>query len=197
MYDNDDIGDCTCASAAHLIQAWTTSSLGKTFTPSLESVKKMYSDVTGWNPDDSTSDRGAVCLDILKYWRNVGLDGHKILAFVSVPVSSQQLIQDAIYLFGGVYFGAQLRVSAQTQDVWDVVPGDDTELWGGHAFPAVAYDQRGLLDITWGDTKRMTWAFEEQCCDEAYAIITNDFLKDGKAPNGFDLNALRDDLAAL
>ncbi len=43
----------------------------------------------------------------------------------------------------------------------------------------------------------MTWAFWDAICDECYAIITPDWVGPGKALNGFDLNALVADLAAL
>jgi len=43
----------------------------------------------------------------------------------------------------------------------------------------------------------MTWAFWERYVDESYAIISPDFLDAGKAPNGFDLAALRRDLALV
>jgi hypothetical protein len=43
----------------------------------------------------------------------------------------------------------------------------------------------------------MTWAFWDRYCDEAYCIISNDFLSGGKAPNGLDLNALNADLALV
>ncbi|HKD36500.1 MAG TPA: hypothetical protein VKB78_06855, partial [Pirellulales bacterium] len=48
---------------------------------------------------------------------------------------------------------------------------------------------------TWGQLKRMTWAFYDAYVDEAYAILAQDFLSDvGKAPNGFDIAALAADL---
>ena len=69
--------------------------------------------------------------------------------------------------------------------------------WGGHAVPVVAYDPRGLTVITWGKALRMTWGFWQAYCDEAYGILSPDFLAKGKAPNGFDLATLKSDLAEL
>jgi hypothetical protein len=43
----------------------------------------------------------------------------------------------------------------------------------------------------------MTWAFWEAYCDEAYAILSHDFLEKNKTPDGFDLATLRADLKAL
>ena len=69
--------------------------------------------------------------------------------------------------------------------------------WGGHAVNVVAYDDRTLTVVTWGRLQEMTWAFWERYVDESYAIISPDFLDAGKAPNGFDLAALRRDLALV
>jgi hypothetical protein len=47
----------------------------------------------------------------------------------------------------------------------------------------------------------MTWGFWAPDCDEAYAILSPDYLKQkgGKAasPNGFNLTQLQEDLAPL
>ena len=37
----------------------------------------------------------------------------------------------------------------------------------------------------------------DRYCDEAYAILSRDFLMHGRAPNGFDLPALRADLELI
>jgi hypothetical protein len=40
----------------------------------------------------------------------------------------------------------------------------------------------------------MTWKFWNTYCDELYAIITEDFLRDNKNPIGVDLSSLQTDL---
>ena len=85
-------------------------------------------------------------------------------------------------------------------DVWDVVQGEDGEAgsWGGHAINIIGYDIDGLTCVTWGATKRMTWAFWAAYVDEAYAIISSDFLNQtGQTPGGFDLQMLQADLRAV
>ena len=63
--------------------------------------------------------------------------------------------------------------------------------------PVVNYDPRGLDVVTWGQIQRMTWAFFATYCSEAYAILSEDFVYNGKAPNGFDVETLQRDLRAL
>jgi hypothetical protein len=52
-----------------------------------------------------------------------------------------------------------------------------------------------LTCITWGKPKKMTWAWFEKYCSEAYALVSKDWLESsGVAPSGFDLATLESDL---
>jgi hypothetical protein len=202
MFKNDVVGDCTCAAAAHMIEVWTAAGQLKEVEVRDEDVLALYTLVTGYNPKRPETDQGAVVLDVLNKWRKVGLAGHKIGAFTTISPMSKTITKDAIYLFGGVYTGFELPESAQDQAVWDVPAGGlrgpgEPGSWGGHAIPIVDYDDRTLTCITWGAAKKMTWAFYRAYCDEAYAIISQDFLSGNKAPNGFDLATLQTDLALV
>jgi hypothetical protein len=210
MMDNDQLGDCTCAAAGHLIMEWTANAQSTMATPPDSEIVAAYSAITGYNPTSGANDNGAVELDVLNYWRQQGIAGHKIQAFVALEPSNQTHVMDAIWIFGGCYIGMALPKSAQAQtsnkQTWSVPPqgtgGDGAPgTWGGHAVPVVAYDSRGLTVVTWGDVQTMTWGFWSAYCDEAYAILSPDFLKQkaGKttAPNGFAIDQLQEDLADL
>jgi hypothetical protein len=210
MMDNDQLGDCTCAAAGHLIMEWTANAQSKMVTPPDSDIVAAYSAITGYNPTSGANDNGAVELDVLNYWRQQGITGHKIEAFIALEPSNHTHIMDAVWIFGGCYIGVALPKSAQAQtsnkQTWSVSPqgtgGDGAPgSWGGHALPVVAYDSRGLTVVTWGALQNMTWGFWAAYCDEAYAILSDDFLakKGGKTatPTGFDLAQLRTDLADL
>jgi hypothetical protein len=201
MMKNDTIGDCTCAAAGHLIMEWTADN-GKLVTPTDTQIVQAYSAITGYNPKTGANDNGAVETDVLNYWRKTGIANHKITAYAGLEPSNHNHVQEAVYLFGGCYIGLALPISAQSQTIWSVPPGGATGIgapgsWGGHAVPVVAYNNSGLTVITWGALKKMTWGFWDAYCDESYAIISPDFLKKNKAPNGFDLAALQQDLKAI
>jgi hypothetical protein len=114
---------------------------------------------------------------------------------------------DSVFIFEGCYIGVQLPISAQAQvqnhHTWSVPPGGTTGdgakgSWGGHAIPVVAYDARGVTVVTWGALQRMTWSFWEAYCDEAYAILSKDYLNKKKiSAEGFNLEQLQADLADL
>lgn len=199
MFRNDTVGDCTCAGAAHQVRTWTGNEKPPAIALSDADVLAMYSAVTGYDPADPESDQGAYLLDVLKYWRATGCAGHKIGAFAQVPLK-QELVKAAIYLFGGVYVGLLLPITAQSQAVWDVetTAGDGQPgSWGGHCVAIVDYDNEGLTCATWGELRRMTWAFFATYCDEAYAIISPDWIQDGQSPSGLNMAALQSDLAQV
>ena len=203
MMKNDIVGDCTCACAGHMIEQWTTYSRTP-FTPTDQQVIATYSAITGYDPATGNHDDGAAILDVLNYWRNKGIAGHKIMAFVTLDPSSHTEVEDSVFLFGNCYLGMQLPLSAQDQTVWAVPPGGPAGpgspgSWGGHAIPVVAYDPRGLTVVTWGALKRMTWGFLYAYCDEAYAVLSQDWISrtTNLAASGFDLAALRSDLQQI
>jgi hypothetical protein len=196
MYANDRIGDCTVAAAGHMIEAWTAESRGQPVEVSERSVVDVFDRVKQVDP--LTGEAGAVVLDVLRYWRRDGIDRHRIGAYAQVPVHDHELVHTSAWLFGGLYVGVELPLTAQDQPVWDWTGSLDGPArpgsWGGHAVDLVRYAQDGLTVVTWGRLQDVTWDFWDRYCDEVYAILSRDFLEHGKAPNGFDLAALKADL---
>jgi hypothetical protein len=202
MMLNDKLGDCTCACAGHMIEQWTTYA-SKEVIPADQAILQAYEAVSGYKPGHPKTDKGAVVLDVLNYWRKTGISKHQIMAYAAVEPKNHDQIKDAVVLFGNCYLGVQLPVSAQQQQVWSVPPGGPVGegapgSWGGHAIPVVAYDVRGLTVITWGAPKRLTWGFLDAYCDEAYAVLSHDFFNEKEiSASGFDLATLKDDLAKI
>lgn len=192
MYGNDKLGDCTCAAAGHMVEGWTANA-GAAVVPADDAVEGLY-----WAT--GSADTGRFELDVLNYWRTEGLGTDKILVYAAVNPQSQLEVKTSIYLFGGLYIGVALPLTAQGQKVWDVV-GDGQSgasapnSWGGHAVNIVGYDAEGVTLVTWGGLMKATWAFLQTYCDEAYAIITQDWISaEGKAPSGIAMDELLSDL---
>lgn len=200
---NDSLGNCTCAAIGHMVQAWTGSVLPTAIIPPDSSILALYEQACGYNPADPSTDQGGVEIDVLNFVRKNGIPGfgHKIGAYAAANVQDQNEIMSALNLFGGIYAGVQLPISAQTQvgGIWDVSDiNGNVGGWGGHAVPIVAADADGLTCVTWGAKQRMTWAFWRAYFDEAYAILAPDwFNMIGEAPSGFDLAQLQADLALI
>lgn len=203
MYLNDRLGDCTIAAGAHMIQSWSKEAK-RPLTPLEADVAYAYWQTgtppheTGW--PGAVTDDGRVELDVLNYWRHTGIGGDKIEAYAAVDPTDHAAMKAAIWLFGGVYVGIALPKSAQKQASWKVVTGPDSRpgSWGGHAVPLLGYTSAQATCVTWGQKVRMTWEFIDDYCEEAYAIISRDFLTAaGKTSDGFDLTQLHADLAAI
>ncbi len=114
MMENDQLGDCTCAAAGHLLMEWTANAGKKMFTPTDKQIVAAYSAITGYNPTTGANDNGAVEIDVLNYWRQSGIAGHKIGAYVALEPANHTHIMDSVFIFGGCYIGLQLPISAGT-----------------------------------------------------------------------------------
>jgi len=201
MMMNNTIGDCTIAAAGHCIEEWTTDVGDPVIVPDA-TIVAVYSAVSGYDPKTGQHDVGANELKVLNYWRQQGIGGHTIRAYAALEPGNLDHVRDAVFVFGNCYIGLALPLSAQTQEIWSVPSGGTAGQgapgsWGGHAVPAVAYDPQGLTVVTWGALKRMTWDFWSAYCDEAYALLSDDFLTSDKTPAGIDLALLEQDLAAV
>lgn len=203
LYKNDEIGDCTCASAAHQVITWSMASGQSSPLPTNGDVVTAYSAVSGYDPKTGANDEGAVMLDVLNYWRRTGIGGHKILAYVEADRTNIVELELAMHLFGGLYVGLALPIVADSQPVWTVTDAEfegpaTPGSWGGHAVHLDQYDAFGPKVRTWGKRQKMTWQWLLSYADEIYCCISTDWIgKSGLAPNGFDLIQLERDIKTV
>lgn len=200
MYNNQ-AANCTIATAGHFIMAWTASN-GKLFKPSDEAIIHTYMAMTGYDPKTGENDTGLNSLDVLKYWRKYFIHGHKIFAFADIAWKKHDEVKQAIYLFGGCFAGLNLPKNCEDQYRWELPAtgaiGDfEVGSWGGHAMYISGYSEHGLKAVTWGKEKWMSWEYWDTYCDEAYAVLSESFIKDNKNPAGIDTKALRDAITSL
>ena len=192
MYENDKLPDCTCAAVGHAARVFSYNA-GTPKDPTDEDVLAMF-DATG------SRDEGRYVPDILDYWQDKGFgpEAEKIGAYVQVNHRERAEVEAAMSLFGGVYAGLALPVTAQAQEKWTVGKGKDAEpnSWGGQAvFVPDFTKMRGPVCISWGELLPMSWGFWRAYADECYAVLSPDWV-DGsrKAPTGFALATLQEDL---
>lgn len=201
---NDEIGDCVLAAAGHMDMVWHFNS-GHPYIPPDSDIVRAYSEITGYDPSDPTTDRGTSPLEALKYWRNTGIGGHKIGAFVALNPKRQDQIRHATNLFGAAFMAVALPSAVRGRDLWDV-PWDMKEpvgdwapwSWGGHMIASPKFDTPFCYVVTWGTIYPMSWEFSSFYCDEAYAVLSPEMLDDtSKSPLGFNMDQLRSDLMAI
>lgn len=199
MLANDQVGNCVFAGAAHF-QMLVCAATKKPFHITDAEVVSEYSRLTGYNPADPSTDGGAVISRVMQEWQSGGLFGRKIDGFVGINPRSEVQIKDAIWFFGAAKLGLALPRAAATQEVWDVPPegltGDGVPgSWGGHDVLLVGAGRRGVTMVTWGVLKTATWEFLRAYCDEAYAILSPDWLTESNcSPGGVPMASLRADL---
>jgi hypothetical protein len=189
MDGNDTLGDCTIAALAHAITTYR-GLIGKKEIMTQQAVAKLYMHLTGG------VDSGLNELDVLNYWRKTSVAGDKILGFATISPKNHTHVQQAIEIFGGVYLGFQVQQNCiqefDAHKPW--TPGKLTN--DGHAVLAVAYDHTGVTVLTWGNTQQATWAWWDECVDEAYAILPPEAKKSDFSP-GFNFAQLQTDLNAV
>jgi hypothetical protein len=187
MDGNDTLGDCTIAALAHADTVFS-GLIGNKKIPTKQMVVKLYMQLTGG------IDSGLNELVVLNRWQSSPVDGDQILAFTTIDIKNHTHIQQAIQLFGGVYLGFQVQENAM-QDFDARIPWTPAPLTkDGHAVFAVAYDSTGVTVLTWGNTQKATWAWWDECVDEAYAILPPQAKATDFAP-GFNFAQLQADLS--
>ena len=189
MDGNDTLGDCTIAALAHAITTYR-GLIGTDTIMAKTAVVKLYMHLTGG------VDSGLNELDVLNYWRQNKVSGDEIITYVKIDPKNHTHVQQAIHLFGGVYLGFQVQANCvqefDAHQPW--TPGPLTN--DGHAVFAVGYDPNAVTVLTWGNTQQGTWAWWDECVDEAYGILPPQAKQPGFAP-GFNMAQLQADLAAV
>lgn len=202
MLGNDRLGDCVCAGAAHIEMGWqAVANAGTPFVPTDDQVIADYSAVAGYVPGDESTDRGTNMLDALHYGLRKGFVGRPLWqTFATLDVQNVDQVKAAIYLFGGVYIGFSVPQSLAhdtSLPVWRVIQGD-VPSGEGHCVVPVGYGRSGLALVSWGAIYHMTWDFWLQNVDEAYCVVSKDWLKaSGVSPTGLDLDGLLQDAQAI
>jgi hypothetical protein len=197
---NDKFGDCAEAGALHLIQA-ESFNVGRPLIPTTEDTLGLYTALTGFNPNDPSTDQGTVLTDLLTYWKNTGISVgstiHKIVGYASVDISSVQQMRYAAYTFGGLYIGLNLPAACeQDTDNWNFGPGQ--QLAGGHCVIVAGEGSAGGKIGSWGMWIPSTWEFLLSYMDEGYVICSSDWINaQEKSPTGLDLDGLLAAMKAL
>ena len=83
----------------------------------------VYSAACGYKLGDPSTDQGGNEQDVLKYWQNNPIRGHKLDAWATVDVTNPLEVKQSIWVTGGVYAAVSLPITAQKQDVWDASGG--------------------------------------------------------------------------
>ena len=115
------------------------------------------------------------------------------------------MVQQAVDMFGTVYLGLALPdFVVPSEGDWLTIPwtlppqskgNTSPNPNNGHCVPIVGYDVENLYIVTWGVLKAMNYAFYNTYVDEAFAVLSPDWIeKTGEAPPGLNLSQLLADI---
>jgi len=205
VLENDSIGDCTIAAVGHAVQLWTAAS-GRMRVMSDKEAVTGY-EAFGYRPGDAGTDRGALATEVLARWSGTGFacgGANDVLAgFCAIDPETEAEVRAGVAWLGVVYAGFDLPIAAQTMEVWDVPAGQAFSgeyavgSWGGHAVPIVGYGPAGVVCVTWGALKRITWRFWDAYADEAYGLLSRDFVGGAASAAQVDWERLEADMDDL
>jgi hypothetical protein len=191
MLGNDRYGDCTCAGSDHEHMLWTALGRGKSKGAQFTTANTLsdYSAISGFDPNNPSTDNGAAVDHVMDYRRTVGMidsagQRHKIDLGVRLPGHQgsfdwQQFI-NCVWAFKAVAIGTLIPSSAQQQfasgEPWDYV--GDQNIEGGHYIPAVASTSSGrqVTILTWGRQQVMTRSFFEAYVDELWVPLSQEAM---------------------
>jgi hypothetical protein len=168
---NDQYGCCTFAGIVRIMQN-NAARKGRVLDITGADVIKAYLETT------DGQDIGQMPINALNYMRNIGIKGHKVLAFARVSDRDVNERQSALATFGSLYVAAGLPAKLDDdKDLrWELTPkekrtaNDAPRTMGGHAYPvfgfqrneefAVPWDQEVIEEAEWTDYYREeTWVF--------------------------------------
>ncbi len=203
MYGNDLYGCCVWAMLANALISMTAHT-GQIVIPTLADALTGYAAVTGFSAGPPVvNDNGTAITDALDYLRTVGLAGHKILAWAKIDHTNLTHRRIAADLFGGTLVGVQLPADAEDQfdlkQAWEVT-GAKPDPDAGHAIFHPGYGSEGGDYVSWKRwDQKASAAWESECIDEEYALITEDFINQvtQETPGGLNLAELEVDIAML
>ena len=203
VYGNHEYPDCTVAAVGHMVEDWTANTRSAPVIIPDSEILAAYNLLSGGRGGDLHM------ISVLKHWGKTGIGGHRIDAFAEIRTGDSTETRQAVHIFGAAYVGLKLPdfVTKSPHATPDIVPwavpasgvkANPGNPHCGHAVAIVGYDPERFWVVTWGKLKSMTPDFYAAYSDEAYAVLSPDWLMPGgKAPPGFNLEQLKADVARI
>jgi hypothetical protein len=199
MDGNDQYGDCVFADIAHRIMVRTAQAgQGAIVIPTQAETLALYTEVTGFDPNDPNTDHGGDLVTAAEYMQKTGMliggarhteDGNGIIDPANIDH-----IKWAICLFGCAPGGWKFPQSGMAQfdagQPFDIVPSTRVPSSPDHDMLILEYrpDEPSWLLGTWGKRWPATTAFVKACLSEVVPVGAKDFITaNGLAPSGVNM----------
>lgn len=208
MFANDLYGNCVWAGAAHEHMMWAKAGLRPRCDFTDQDVIAVYSETTGFKPNDESTDNGTDMAAAAAFRRKTGIADHagvrhKVDSYVAIKPGHADMLALAVYLTGAV--GVGLNLPNYAMDQFDAekpwVIEDHPKVRGtagGHYVSCIGRNSNSdFLVISWGRIHAMSPRFLETFNDESVAFLSQDYLRGKLSPEQFDLATLRAHLSKL
>lgn len=189
MLANDQYGDCGEAGMLNYARARTTYA-GKPLVPTRDDAIRLYSNATGFDPTNPSTDQGTNLSDLMDYCLNnsmVQSRADMLLLAMPLDITNIEELRQAIDLCGGILFGVRFPESWNTSRIWAPT---NSPIEGRHCIYSPGFNKSAtsgtIFDvITWAEHLEMPQAGAQQNADEAWAVADLDFINaHGKDPQG-------------
>lgn len=189
MHLNDQLGCCTCAGDANIVQGITFYGQGTEFTVPDSDVLAAY-EQAGYVPGNPSTDNGWTCGDALAYLKSTGMSGHQIAAYGQVSYTDHAKVMTCLWEFGYESVGVQLPQSAMDQfnagQEW-TVSGDSTII-GGHCIVACGYAATGPVIWTWGRAVQVSWQWWDTYVAECWPVVSKEWVSSASSQDPVGVN---------
>jgi hypothetical protein len=185
---NDIYDDCYMAAAEHGDNTFTGNN-GAESAFNEDLTVSSYLSLAG-------GDNGLNDGQIISAWENglPGIAAAKIMDALDIDTTNAQLVQTAIWLFGGVFFGLDVPDNwykdFTTGSVWDAPANPDSN--NGHGVWWNGVNVQGNYHLqTWGTYGWITPAGVSDCDPSGFVVFSQRwFNSSGEAPNGYSYSQL-------
>jgi hypothetical protein len=202
MFLNNKLGDCAIAGSIEEVRL-ANALRGVTVNFTDATALANYSAITGYNPDDPSTDGGTDVHQLYDYRKTTGIvdaDGqyHKIVAYAGLTPGDWDELLIALSMFDMVGIGIQVQDYCEQQfedgQPWSLERGFHQTV-GGHYIPVVgATDINTAQLYTWGSIGGITKPFYEKFSTVSVVALTDEIFEQGKTPEGLDAAQLAQDL---
>jgi hypothetical protein len=174
MLGNDQWGCCTIAGIVR-IMINNAAHRNQTIEITDQDVVDAYLALT------NGQDIGAMPLNALTYMRNIGIKGHKVVAFARVDHADTYERQSAMRTFGSLYVAAALpaRLDEDHDLRWELTPAekrtssDTPRSLGGHAYPVFGFQRHEEFAVPWTQEVIEELDWTNYYREEAWVFIDN------------------------
>ena len=205
MFMNDTLGDCAIAGSIEEVRL-ANALRGVQVPFNDDTVVLNYHAITGYDPEDPSTDQGTDVHELYQYRQRVGIvdangQAHKVVSWAGLTPGDFDELLVALSLFDMVGIGIEVPDYCETQfeagHPWHVMPGRH-RIEGGHYIPIVGAQGNQLAELyTWGAKTGIERGFYEKFNTVAVVALTEELFTADKTPEGIDMASLTRDLQQL